>query len=48
MKSRLLKKRNMILMGYITSLKRELSVDCMEKVIETVYEIQEELANVTI
>ena len=32
----------------LTSLKRELSVECMEKVIETVYEIQEELANVTI
>lgn len=32
----------------LTSLKSELSVECMEKVIETVYEIQESLADVTI
>lgn len=32
----------------LTSLKTELSIECMEKVIETVYEIQEELADVTI
>ena len=32
----------------LSALKNSLNIECMEKVIETVYEIQEELANVTI
>uniref|UniRef100_UPI0040473236 DUF1804 family protein n=1 Tax=Aliarcobacter sp. TaxID=2321116 RepID=UPI0040473236 len=32
----------------LSALKKEVSVECMEKIIETVYEIQEELADVTI
>lgn len=32
----------------LSALKNSLSIECMEKVIETVYEIQEELADVTI
>lgn len=32
----------------LSALKKEVSVECMEKIIETVYEIQEELADVII